>query len=959
MNRNSNRTASRRSDRGGGCGNLSVLGIVLCVVISLSVPAIVMSAVALVRVGHPDAAASNDGASVDSFSAQEIEELVAEMLAESEAGGQPLSAQLITEVLDSMETLADEIDDVETIKEQLLDALATASSSSSSSPGQPATDNGNCDPKLGCYIGFVRGARNVLVGIGQTNTDLKGFKERVLDVPFGQHVPNAPSSASVDGPTSDELKAMKKARTLFRNKNGGKPPTPDVVTLYTTFKRDAYWEGMGFNNKDDQGQVLPGFRPDSREFITLNNEPSLPYYDTPYGYPKNTNARFTWLSEPLRFNNFAMPNERQGDVQCLPELLDVFPCSDISIGVFTRLDGGLDDCLLAALAEGECGPSVADDVSVCQELRQNTTCGDARIADFALRRGIQGLKDLAPRNVYLRWNYELEISGVPAEYVRGSFQHVHNVIAEEGAQDTVALVWQIASILYTSAGDGASSLAQFYPGDQYVDWLGTSVFILDNQRQQGGSQGLFPDFGPDAVSGRDVILSMAHDKNKPVQFSEAAPWGYYAYPYFERSCVQCGNFTANGFEPFGVLPPVDERPITGSDIFEEWYEGVFELIEQNDDVVRQVNFISTIWYNAGSAFQWGDGRIYDFWAGVERFYLATRTPPYLNTGMCHRYTEANQPLPPPPAPFSLRYDGDSKGEAFSRLSFFKSAEDAGLVPVTDFDATTNNRIIRLHVEVDDALSDDALNFCTQLIGLWSKQEDDGSISRWVIIAPARTDPAVGNQFVCTLFTAAGEFEFGCPFFGDGAQNGGRDNFGIYWDLDQQLFDIDLTGEKRIVFPQHPINEHGSPTIEFFLDWFCGAEDRLTDFFHIDRFGDLPAGFSGPRDYFVKGLTVADSLTDLGFNNPFIPCNRLGDRGTNYRQTCVENAAQLAQSQSLSVQSTSTLEVQSIPQQAETEQQRIERMQERARQLLLEAASKDQETRENIASNGGSIENYGF
>lgn len=58
----------------------------------------------------------------------------------------------------------------------------------------------------------------------------------------------------------------------------------------------------------------------------------------------------------------------------------------------------------------------------------------------------------------------------PADYV-AAYRHVHDIFAEEGVHN-VTWVWSPASLDTQSA----PPLGQFYPGDEYVDWAGLSVY---------------------------------------------------------------------------------------------------------------------------------------------------------------------------------------------------------------------------------------------------------------------------------------------------------------------------------------------------------------------------------------------------------------------------------------------------------------------------------------------------
>jgi mannan endo-1,4-beta-mannosidase len=69
-------------------------------------------------------------------------------------------------------------------------------------------------------------------------------------------------------------------------------------------------------------------------------------------------------------------------------------------------------------------------------------------------------------------------NNTPAKYV-AAWQHVWQVFDEVGATDDVIWLWSPARVdnLRPSATNGVSSLADDYPGDKYVDWVGASVYL--------------------------------------------------------------------------------------------------------------------------------------------------------------------------------------------------------------------------------------------------------------------------------------------------------------------------------------------------------------------------------------------------------------------------------------------------------------------------------------------------
>ncbi len=90
--------------------------------------------------------------------------------------------------------------------------------------------------------------------------------------------------------------------------------------------------------------------------------------------------------------------------------------------------------------------------------------------DAVIRDRARGVKSInAP--VFLRWFWEMDAGGSraavaesPANYI-AAWRHIHNVFAAEGVTN-VAWVWCPNAYAFTTG-----TAQQFYPGDEYVDWI--------------------------------------------------------------------------------------------------------------------------------------------------------------------------------------------------------------------------------------------------------------------------------------------------------------------------------------------------------------------------------------------------------------------------------------------------------------------------------------------------------
>lgn len=183
----------------------------------------------------------------------------------------------------------------------------------------------------------------------------------------------------------------------------------------------------------------------------------------------------------------------------------------------------------------------------------------------------------AHRPVFLRIGYEFDGPWNhydPAAYKK-VFQKIVSIFKEMQVTNC-ATVWQ-------SAAASDKNTDAWYPGDEYVDWVGYSWF--------GGS--------PRKRQITDTLLAFARAHHKPVMVCESAPQGYDTVNLTFRD-------TATGNNP---------RPKTPEQIWNEWYVPYFAYIDKNKDVIKAVAYINANWdaepmwgppYKNG---YWGDTRV--------------------------------------------------------------------------------------------------------------------------------------------------------------------------------------------------------------------------------------------------------------------------------------------------------------------------------------------------------------
>ena len=207
--------------------------------------------------------------------------------------------------------------------------------------------------------------------------------------------------------------------------------------------------------------------------------------------------------------------------------------------------------------------------------------------------------------VYLRigyefdggWNQGYEDSG---KYVAAWRRIVDGLRAEKA--DNVEFVWQSAAFPLDILNDGGyTDIRQWYPGDEYVDWMGVSLFLLLDE-----GPGIETDFQPPTA--RQLIgkvLDLARERGKPVFIGEASPQGY---------DLARGTNANIGYQWDGPQGE-DRRTVSPEEIWDEWFGPLFDLLEENRDVIYALAYINCNWdvqemwgppYAGG---YWGDTRL--------------------------------------------------------------------------------------------------------------------------------------------------------------------------------------------------------------------------------------------------------------------------------------------------------------------------------------------------------------
>ena len=289
------------------------------------------------------------------------------------------------------------------------------------------------------------------------------------------------------------------------------------------------------------------------------------------------------------------------------------------------------------------GMHLSDSWNNCinQPLRAINDSGDADVGSasdpesmafqwrYAIDRMIEWF-DEQDRPVFLRIGYEFDgpWNCHNQQLYIGAFRYIKQRINDLGAEK-VATVWQAATYpndgdpqyhFDASGGPDVADRAQaiqdhytdWYPGSEYVDWVGISYFAgaqyLDYQWtcQDESKPWTVAHVSPRML--QDGLADFARKHGKPLIIAESAPQGM---SVSERtwSCVAQRRDHLDG-----------HSFADGAAMWNAFYEDYFAWIEENQDVVRIFAYINTNWQSqprwacapesdACPAGYWGDHRI--------------------------------------------------------------------------------------------------------------------------------------------------------------------------------------------------------------------------------------------------------------------------------------------------------------------------------------------------------------
>ncbi len=185
---------------------------------------------------------------------------------------------------------------------------------------------------------------------------------------------------------------------------------------------------------------------------------------------------------------------------------------------------------------------------------------EEKVADGTHDEYINGLADfllsLGERPVFLRIAYEFD--GEPwnhydKESTIKAYKRIVDMCRAKGVTNT-AYVWQSTGFMSPNDGD----LESWYPGDDYVDWLGYSFFNRWEDQK---------------------MIPFAREKGKPVFIAEASP------TISDVDAKTTGN----------TIETQLSNPDQAEDAWQRWFIPFFKTIDDNPDVVKAISYINCHW----------------------------------------------------------------------------------------------------------------------------------------------------------------------------------------------------------------------------------------------------------------------------------------------------------------------------------------------------------------------------
>lgn len=168
----------------------------------------------------------------------------------------------------------------------------------------------------------------------------------------------------------------------------------------------------------------------------------------------------------------------------------------------------------------------------------------------------------------------------------------------------VQFVWQgSASPIDDVIEQRHENIADWYPGDAYVDWIGTSWFLLADEIPEAAKSDQFTPQSHRELT--DELLMFARARGKPVFVAELSPQGFDLEAGTRRNIAAIWD--GNSGE--------DVREMSPEEIWQAWYAPFLDYLAQHKDVIRAIAYINADWDSQpmwGAPYAqgyWGDSRL--------------------------------------------------------------------------------------------------------------------------------------------------------------------------------------------------------------------------------------------------------------------------------------------------------------------------------------------------------------
>lgn len=183
--------------------------------------------------------------------------------------------------------------------------------------------------------------------------------------------------------------------------------------------------------------------------------------------------------------------------------------------------------------------------------------------------------------IYLRIGYEFDGAHnelEPKDYVK-AYKHIVDFLRKEQVNN-IAYVWHS----YASKPYKNYQITDWYPGDEYVDWMAISVF---------GHAYYNTDFGEYC----DAVLDLAIDYKKPVMIAEC--------------------------NPIGGIDSKDDS------VWNDWFVNFFSFVYNKN--IKAISFINEDWQRLtiDGLSEWKDARLYNNNKVAKKWFKEVNKPKYL------------------------------------------------------------------------------------------------------------------------------------------------------------------------------------------------------------------------------------------------------------------------------------------------------------------------------------------